>query len=242
MNYTESEWNGYKRLDFFFKEHAAIVVLNENENHTNKWLFKTEYFDAFQELELEMVNRGYNLAYVSATSRWAPEEEIDIKAEFSDFLHEEFGFSEKCLPIGMSCGGLQAAMLAEKYPEKIGAMYLDAPVLNILSMAGLGSAPFSEGMWEEISNTFGVSRSTIVNFRKSPIDNMDVLTDNNIPIVLAYGNADRVVPFLENGNVLLEHYKKHNGIIKVICRSMCEHHPHTPTNIKATADFLQMYY
>ncbi len=99
---------------------------------------------------------------------------------------------------------------AELYPELTAVMYLDAPVLNILSMCGLGEStcPANAPFWREIVATFGVSRSTIVNFRKSPIDNMEPLIEHDIPVLMLYGNADDVVIYEENGKVLEEFYKE----------------------------------
>lgn len=72
---------------------------------------------------------------------------------------------------GMSCGGLQAARFAELYPELTAVLYLDAPVLNILSMVGLGECKEEciTSFWREIVATYGVSRSTIINFDPTPI-------------------------------------------------------------------------
>ena len=52
------------------------------------------------------------------------------------------------------------------------------------------------------------------------------LIENDIPVIMLYGNADDVVLYNENGKVLEDFYKKHDGNIKVIGKSMCGHHPH----------------
>ena len=156
----------------------------------------------------------------------------DIKAlpnvTYVDFISKEFSLSEKCVPIGMSCGGLQGARFAEEYPELTAVLYLDNPVLNILSMYGLGAIddPGVAAFRREIINTFNVDDSTILNFRNSPIDKMEKLIENNIPVLLIYGNADPVVIYRENGKVLEDYYKANGGNIKVICRTMAKHHPH----------------
>ena len=162
-------------------------------------------------------------------------------AEFIRYCADKLGTSEKCVLEGLSCGGLQATRLAELYPELVAVMYLDAPVLNILSMAGLGEAKQEDvgGFWREIVATYGVSRSTIVNFRKSPIDNMPPLIENNIPIIMLYGNGDNVVIYEENGKVLETYYKENGGTIKVIAKSMCGHHPHGLEDVTPIIEFIQ---
>ena len=55
MNFIESEWNGFKRLDFEFKNRNAILVCPNIPTQDKKWLYKTEYFGAFPEVEIELL-------------------------------------------------------------------------------------------------------------------------------------------------------------------------------------------
>jgi hypothetical protein len=83
-------------------------------------------------------------------------------------------------------------MLAIRYPQLVSLLYLDAPVLNILSIAGYGDGEFRPAFWQELVSAYGFNKSTIVNFRESPIDYLNVLIENDIPVVLVYGDADVV--------------------------------------------------
>ena len=129
------------------------------------------------------------------------------------------------------------------YPELVSVMYLDAPVLNILSMAGLGECRHEclAGMWRELVATYGFSRSTIVNFRNSPIDHLEKLIHHQIPVIMLYGNSDDIVIYEENGKVLENFYKENGGTIKVICRSMGGHHPHGLEDPTPIIDFIEKY-
>ena len=66
MEFQESVWNGYKWLDFIFEEHEAILVVPDVPTKDKRWLFKTEYFGAFPNFEIEMLGRGYYLAHVQS--------------------------------------------------------------------------------------------------------------------------------------------------------------------------------
>ena len=234
-------WNDFKTKKFIFAERDATIVYPDCEPN-GKMLLKTEYLDAFPNFDIEMLKRGYYLIHISHQSRWAPDEETHIMADFVRHCAKELNASERCVLEGMSCGGLQAARFAELYPELTAVMYLDAPVLNILSMAGLGECKHEnlDKVWRELVATYGVSRSTIVNFRKSPIDNMSPLIENNIPVIMLYGNADNIVVYEENGKVLEEYYKEHGGKIKVIAKSMCEHHPHGLEDVTPIIEFVEI--
>ena len=130
---SESIWNGFRRLDFLFEDKEAILVIPDEPTEGKNWLLKTEYFDAFPAVEIEMVKRGWHLAYIKNVTRWCLDEDIDRKKRFADFLSSEYGLAKKCTPVGMSCGGMIACKLAAKYPEIISALYIDAPVMNLLS-------------------------------------------------------------------------------------------------------------
>ena len=92
-----------------------------------------EYFGAFPNFEISMLERGWHLAYISNKTRWCIDEDIEIKKEFADFISKEYGLCKRCVPVGMSRGGLIAVKFVAKYTEYVSAMYLDAPVMNLLS-------------------------------------------------------------------------------------------------------------
>jgi len=236
-------WNDFETKEFVFEERKAIIVYPKVKAN-GRILLRTEYFDAFPAFDIAMLERGYHLIHLYQRSRWAPDEEIDIMARFACYCAELLNAEKRLVLEGLSCGGLQAARFAEKYPELSAVLYLDAPVLNILSMVGLGECKgdFVEKYWREIVASFGVSRSTIVNFRKSAIDNMEPLIQNNIPVIMVYGNSDNMVIYEENGKVLENFYMDNGGTIKVICKSMCGHHPHGLDDPEIIVEFVEKNY
>ena len=88
---------------------------------------------AFPEFQNAMLKKGWHLAYVENNTRWFCEADNDRRASFTRFLQKEFALNEKCVLLGMSCGGMQAVYFGAKYPEYVKGMYLDAPVMNFLS-------------------------------------------------------------------------------------------------------------
>lgn len=241
MEYIQTEWNGYKCLEFEFKQRKAKLVCPKEPCEGNKWLFKTEYFGAFPAFELEMLAKGFHVAYVQNKTRWHDESDDEIKEMFCEFLCREFGLNEKCLPVGMSCGGMHAVYFAAKYPERVVGLYLDAPVLNLLSCpAGVGIG--GDDLYEEFVRHTGVTKSDLINYRNHPIDYVDVLVKNQIPIFLVVGDSDSVVPYVENGKVLYEYYMKHNGDITLIIKEEAGHHPHGLNDNGALVEFVNRVY
>lgn len=240
METTKSLWNGFQRLDFKFEDREAILILPEEGKKCGKWMLKTEYFDAFPNFEIEMVQRGWCLAYIKNITRWCLDEDLDLKARFADFLIKEFDLYEKCVPVGMSCGGLIGTKFAAKYPEYVSCLYLDAPVLNLLSCpAGVGDA--TDILFAEFQNATGMTLSQLISYREHPIDKMHILLENNIPIMLVAGDSDSVVPYHENGAVLEKYYKEKGGTIEVIIKPGCEHHPHGLEDSTPIIDFVMAH-
>ena len=104
MKKITSEWNGFKSEIFEFNGQKAAVISPENPLKEKKWLFKTEYLDAFPSFELEMLKMGYFVANIENETRWGAEKDMRRQIEFAQFLQKEYGFNEKCIPVGMSCG------------------------------------------------------------------------------------------------------------------------------------------
>lgn len=235
-------WNDFESKQFMFQDRIATIVYPKGKPN-RKMVLKPEYLPAFPTFDIAMLERGYYVINITHFSRWAPDNEIDIMADFVRFCAKELHADEKCIVEGMSCGGLQGARFAQEYPELCAVLYLDNPVLNMLSMYGCGACKdeMVASFKLEIANTFGVDDSTILNFRNSPIDHMEKLIENKIPVLLIYGNADPVVIFKENSKVLIDYYNANHGDIKVIVRSMQKHHPHGLDDPSPIIEYVEKY-
>ncbi len=244
VDYIESKWNGFRRFDFRFEDRKAILVFPDQAAEGNKWLLKTEYFDAFPSFELDMVKRGYYLAYLSNKTRWYTPEDADSKARFCEFLRREYAFHEKCIPVGFSCGGMHAVYFAAKYPQYVAALYLDAPVLNLLSCpCGVGASNgYLDDMYEEFVNATGMTRSELINYRNHPIDHVGELIKANIPTFLVCGDSDTIVPYAENGKVLSKMFVRQGGNLTEILKKGCDHHPHGLEDNTPLIEFVLKYY
>ncbi len=241
MEYTQATWYGHSCLEFEFQGRQARLVCPKAPCDGRKWLLKTEYFSAFPTLELAMLERGYHVAYVQNQTRWHHPSDDDVKEAFCAFLHEKFGLHEKCLPVGMSCGGLQAVYFAAAHPERVVGLYLDAPVLNFLSCpAGVGAA--GDDMMEEFVSATGLCLQDLLNYRNHPIDHVQTLLQHKLPIFLVAGDSDTVVPFEENGKALYDRYREQGGTIQLVLKPGCGHHPHSLDDVTPLVDFVERVY
>lgn len=236
---TESIYNGFKRIDFEFQEREVTVVFPNDKNKTDKWMLKTEYFDAFPEVEIALIGKGYHLVYLKNKNRWGQDEDQDVKYELSKYLNKTYGLSLKCVPVGMSCGGLHALRLALRHPDMVSMLYLDAPVMNFLSCPyGMGIGDPLELGIAEFEEAYGYTPDQLLTYRDHPIDHVEEIFKLGIPVILVYGDADVVVPYKENGAILEKYFKEHGGKIKVICKEGCGHHPHGLEDNTPIIDFI----
>lgn len=174
-----------------------------------------------------MLKRGWRLAYIKNLNRWGVIEDQDMRADFCRFLRSEFALAERCVPVGMSCGGLHAVCFAARHPECVSALYLDAPVMNLLSFPmGFGAAKRALKEWDEVRRAYNIDETGILSFRQHPIDRMEPLYANRIPVLMVYGASDELVPYRENGALLEAEYRRRDLDIEVYGKPDCGHHPH----------------
>ena len=234
---TESAWHGFKRIDFLFEGREAVLVFPSEANSLRSWLFKMEYLEAFPSFELEMLGRGWHLAFIKNKTRWCLDEDLDLKRRFADFLIEKYSLSKKTVPVGMSCGGLIGTRLAAKYPEYVSTLYLDAPVLNLLSCpAGLGGG---KSFMEEFTAHTSMTLKELIVYPDHPINKIPRLLSERIPVVLVYGDEDDVVPYSENGAILERAYLESGGEILTVCKRGVGHHPHGADDYSLIAAFCE---
>ena len=72
MNYQESTWHGFRRLDFEFEGYPAILVLPDVPHKARRLAVKMEYFDAFPATEIAMLKAGYHLAHIKTAAALQP--------------------------------------------------------------------------------------------------------------------------------------------------------------------------
>ena len=222
---------GYRVDRFEFEGCLARVVHPKEGTALNRLAFKTEYWNAFPEgIQVPLLKKGFHLCFVEKNNRWGTDDMLDLQARFADFVIEKYGLKPKFVPLGMSCGGLQAIKLAAKYPEKISCLYLDNPVLNYMSCPcgfGVGEILDEGDAIPEILAALGYeSISQLICCREMPMDKLPGLVSHRIPAVLVAGLQDTIAPYLENGILLQQAYEKANIPLALFLKPEGGHHPH----------------
>lgn len=133
----ESEGFGVK--DPAAGQRRCIVIAPKEAAPGNPWSWRGCYWDHQPQTEIELLRRGFHIAYISANATLKPGKEWDA---WYDFLTSKHGLSKKPAFIGMSRGGEYAYTWATAHPDKVSCIYADNPGGNpgiIERLAGLAA-------------------------------------------------------------------------------------------------------
>jgi pimeloyl-ACP methyl ester carboxylesterase len=139
---------------------------------------------------------------------------------FHDFL-VSMGLSAKCNLIGMSWGGFFSLRYAGTFPERIAAIYLDAPLCNAADPA----SPDSDRA-NSILENYKMSFEELSVSKLNPLNNVEALVNARIPMKAAVGETDQSVNNDTNFNILEKKIIELGGSITTTRRNYWGHHPH----------------
>ena len=228
LEYRESTWCGFRRLDFEFEGYPAILVMPDVPHKARRLAIKMEYFDAFPATEIAMLKAGYHLAHIKNRSRFATDDDMDRKARLIAFLADEFGTAKRIVTVGMSCGGFQSICFASRYPEMVSFLYLDAPLLTFFSVGTkLFDSMVMGKRWPEIRAAYGFKTfAEAYCYPDQPANRLPLLAKARLPIGLVYGAQDEAAPPVFNAEIVRELYEAEGAPIRTWCRPLYGHHPH----------------
>jgi pimeloyl-ACP methyl ester carboxylesterase len=108
-------------------KHRCVVVVPKRPALGNPWSWRGCYWDHQPQAEVELLKRGFHVAYVSANAALKPGKQWDA---WYAFLTEKHGLSRKPAFVGMSRGGEYAYAWATANPGKASCIYADNPGVN----------------------------------------------------------------------------------------------------------------
>lgn len=235
------QWNNFVCEEFVFEGYPAVVVFPEPDTRNGRLAIKTEYWNAFPKaIEIPLLEAGFHLCFIKNKNRFGTAEDLERKARFIKYVQSKYELDDKCVPIGMSCGGMIAINFAATYPEMISSLYLDAPVLNFMSWPlGFGMGQGMNGDFSEILNALSLDNvEEVISYPDMPLYKIPVLIENKIPVVMVAGDSDLEVPYCENGIFLQKAYETSGIAIQVHIKQGCGHHPHGLEESESVRDFI----
>jgi hypothetical protein len=105
-------------------QRRCIVVVPKRAAPGNPWSWRGCYWDHQPQTEVELLRRGFHIAYISADTALKPGKKWDA---WYAYLTEKHGLSKKPAFIGMSRGGEYAYTWATTHPDRVSCIYADNP-------------------------------------------------------------------------------------------------------------------
>ncbi|CDN32889.1 Sialic acid-specific 9-O-acetylesterase [Mucinivorans hirudinis] len=199
----------------------------------NPWLIRARFWNHQPQTDIALLEQGFHIAYCDVADLYgSPMATKRYDAFYKDMTKR--GLSKKVVLEGMSRGGLIVFNWAARNPDKVAAIYADAPVLDFKSWPlGLDESDGSTGDTEKLLKVYGFKDiDAAKKWKKNPIDQCAKL--KNIPIMLVVGDADVVVPVAENSAI----FEREIPGIKVIHKPAVGHHPHSLFAPKQIVEFI----
>ena len=223
-----SDYKGYDRYDFVVDACPAIVVAPRQVAAGKPWVWRAEFFDAFPQIDLALLAKGFHLAYLRVGNTFGCPDALAHWDVFYKELTVQHGLSPRPVLEGLSRGGLYCFNWAADNPDKVACILGDNAVLDFKSWpGGKGKGKGSPADWKKLLSDYHFqSEAEALAYTKNPIDNLQPLAKAKTPVFLLCGDADDVVPYPENGAILQQRYQKLGGPVTVLIKKGLGHHPH----------------
>ena len=229
----KSKWHGFDKFTFKFEGKQAIFIAPSKPRSDNAWVMRPAFLDAFPNDDIELLKRGFYIAFLDLTHRYASNSAMKDADKFYEYAVEKCGLSKKLVSEGLSRGGAIVLAWANHDPSKFAGVYADAPVCDFFVWPGEKNKKLTAALMKE----WGIS--TMENFRGNPLDNYKKFAQSGVPLLLIAGDSDTVVPYDSNGKLYVERFRKEGGKATVIIKKGCGHHPHGLSDPAPIVEFVE---
>lgn len=195
---------------FTVAERPAFVFLPPEEKRTKPqpWIFYAPTLPAYPDeaerwLHEQFLAAGVAVAGVDVGEAYgSPASHGPIDALYDELVKNRHFAVKPCL-FGRSRGGLWVSSWAIAHPDRVSGIIGIYPVFDFRTYPKLAKAAPAYKLTPEQLD----ARNSELN----PIERIDVLAINHIPVTIIHGDMDVVVPLKENSAELLRRYQAAGG-------------------------------
>lgn len=234
----KSTFHGYELVDFKLGEVPCKVVIPKKIADGKPWVLRARFWGHQPQFDIAMLKAGHHIVYCDVGNLFGSPEAVRRWDELYNYLRFEHLFADRAILEGMSRGGLIIYNWAAANPEKVAAIYGDAPVMDFKSWpGGKGVGTGGGSAWQTCLKAYGMTEAEALAYKGNPIDNLAPLAKAGIPIIHVVGDADEVVPVAENTAIAEARYQKLGGTFKVIHKPGVGH-KHSLKDPQPIVDFM----
>jgi len=198
------------------------------------WIWRPAFFGAFPTVDKALLQAGFHVVYYDMTHRYGSPQAVIQGEAFYQYILSTYNLSSKVTLEGFSRGGYYVLNWAIAYPDKVACIYLDNPVCDIFSWPGKQRKTY----WNDFLKEWKISFADKSTFRGNPLDNLESLGQQQVPIIVVCGDSDKIVPFHENAELLRNRYRDLGSPIEIIIKPGADHHPHSLEDPEPVVDFI----
>jgi len=232
-------FHGFSGYDFTFNGHNAKIITPRHTAPGHPWIWRARFWGHEPQTEIALLERGFHVVYCDVAELFGNDEAIRTWDAYYQMLIKA-GLAPKAAMEGMSRGGVYIYRWAVAYPNRVAAIYADAPVLDLKSWpGGKGKGSGSANDWAIFKQDFNLKTDEeALAFKGNPIDLTDQIAKAGFPILHVVGDVDEAVPIEENTTLFEQKIKAAGGNIRVIHKPLIGHHPHSLPDPQPIVDFI----
>lgn len=220
-------WNNFHGWKGQVAGRDCRIIFPPTARPGQPWIWKPEFLDAFTQVDIALVERGFHLAYIDVSDHYGCPTALEYGDALYDIAVRQFGLSRKIGFIALSRGGLFAYNWTVRHPDRVACLYADNPVCDIKSWpAGWGEGPGSPEDWSKCLKAYKLTEAKARTFYGNPIDQINHLIAAQIPILHVIGGADEIVPVQENSDRIRAIYLAASAPYEEVVKPKGRHHPH----------------
>ncbi|GAA3628367.1 sialate O-acetylesterase [Flavivirga jejuensis] len=233
------EWHGYKILDSTLNGVNFKLVFPKKANKKKNWIWRARFWGHEPQTDLALLEKGFHVAYINVGGLFGNEKAIQIWDDFYNTITTKYNLNTKVVLEGMSRGGLIVFNWANRNASKVACIYVDAPVCDFKSWpGGKGVGEGNPSTWETCLKQYDFSEKEALLYNGNPVNHLEYLASNKVPILSVVGDIDNVVPVIENTALLQKRLIALGWDLTIIRKPKVGHHPHSLKNPKPIVDFI----
>lgn len=240
IEYKVSNFRGYRCATFSRHGRECKVVKPQKAREDHPWIWRMRFWAHEPQTDIALLERGYHLVYCDQAERLGNKQNIEEWNDFYKLLHEG-GLNKKVVLEGMSRGGVYAFNWAAANPDKVAAVCVDNPLLDMKAIYfdPDGKEKPENEITRGIEENYHINSEQIKDFKESPIDKIDAIVSGNYPILILCAELDDAAVNSQNTFPFEKKIKEKGGDITVIVKEGFKHHPHSFPNPEIIVDFIE---
>ena len=232
-----TDFHGHPLHQFEVDGVGCKLAIPKNPRPDGAWLWRARFWDHRPTLDLALLKEGWCVGYCDVADLFGSDVAIDRWDHFYDPT-QQLGLHPRPVLEGFSRGGLVVMRWAQTHPERVAGVYVDNAVMDIRSWpGGFYATPGSPEAWERCRSAYATSGNPDASSSHGPLDRLDRLAAEDIPIYVLVNEADTVVLPRENSDRLIALYRQLNGRVIEQRRPGLDHHPHSLDDPQPLVEF-----